>query len=172
MGGPITFEMYQQAPDRFRGMILIDTNAAAAPPFEAGQWRGADEMITMMGSVEAILPLLLPTMLTGATRQDEPDLVEFLSNVVLSASTPAALGGARALAGREAYTEVLGTIEVPTLVLVGAEDALYSFEISTMMQEAISDSELVVIPGAAHAAILEAADEANQAILDWAGGIA
>jgi pimeloyl-ACP methyl ester carboxylesterase len=66
---------------------------------------------------------------------------------------------------------VLPDIEVPPLVVVGEEDALYSFEISMAMQEAIPTSELVIIRGAAHAAIIEAADEANQAILDWASGI-
>lgn len=36
MGGPIVFEMYHQAPERFCGMILNDTIAAGAVPAEAG----------------------------------------------------------------------------------------------------------------------------------------
>jgi 3-oxoadipate enol-lactonase len=145
MGGPIAFEMYRQAADRFRGLVLTDTNANAATPFEAGQWQGAVEMIEMMGSVEAIVPLLLPTMLTGATRQSDPELVQFLTDVILTASTPAAVDGAQALANRDSYVDVLPDIEVPTLVVVGEEDALYSFKSSMAMQEAIPTSELVII---------------------------
>jgi pimeloyl-ACP methyl ester carboxylesterase len=36
MGGPTVFAMYERAPERFNGMILIDTIAASASPAEAG----------------------------------------------------------------------------------------------------------------------------------------
>ena len=44
---------------------------------------------------------------------------------------------------------------VPTLVLAGAEDDVYPFEISRQDQEAIPGSKLAIIPGAAHAAVFE-----------------
>jgi pimeloyl-ACP methyl ester carboxylesterase len=41
MGGPVALPMYEQAPDRFEGFVLMDTTAAAAAPPEAGLWQGA-----------------------------------------------------------------------------------------------------------------------------------
>ncbi len=38
MGGQITLQMYRQAPERFLGMILIDTNAMGATIEEQAQW--------------------------------------------------------------------------------------------------------------------------------------
>jgi pimeloyl-ACP methyl ester carboxylesterase len=124
-------------------------------------------MAQQMG-VESLVPVLMKDMLTGDTRMNRPELVDYLGMLMKQASVNGAVGGALALATRPDYTDLLAQIEVPTLILVGLEDTVYPFEISQMMHEAIPNSELVIIPDVAHAAIIEAVDEANQAILDWA----
>lgn len=170
MGGPITFEMYRQAPERFKGMILIDTIAAPAGPPEAGLWNGVAEL-AQNEDVSALVPALMKDMLTGDTRMNMPEQVEFLSNIFEQASLEAAVAGANALANRPDSQPTLSTITVPTLILVGLEDTVYPFEIAQMMNDAIANSKLIILNGASHAAIYEAADQANQAILDWAQGI-
>lgn len=170
MGGPITFEMYRQAPERFKGMILIDTIAAPAGPPEAGLWNGVAEL-AQNEDVSALVPALMKDMLTGDTRMNMPEQVEFLSNIFEQASLEAAVAGANALANRPDSQPTLSTITVPTLILVGLEDTVYPFEIAQMMNDAIANSELVILDGASHAAIYEAAEQANQAILDWAQGV-
>lgn len=171
MGGPITLEMYKQAPDRFLGMILIDTIAAPASPIEAGLWRGFGTYLKANGIDDGYVNALLKNMLTGTTRLNQPELVSFLTAVVQASSQDAAIGGAKALATRPDYTSLLGQIEVPTLVFVGVDDPLYPFELSQMMQQAIPNASLAMIPAAAHAAIFEAPDASNRAILEWANGI-
>jgi pimeloyl-ACP methyl ester carboxylesterase len=114
---------------------------------------------------------LIKEMLSGDTRLNQPELVQYLTTVVEQVSEDAAIGGAMALANRPDFTQLLGTIEVPTLVYTGVEDTVYPFPISQMMAEAIPNSTLAMIPGASHAAIFEAPEESTQAILDWASGI-
>ncbi|HEV7265203.1 MAG TPA: alpha/beta hydrolase [Falsiroseomonas sp.] len=167
MGGPITFEMYRQAPQRFTGMVLIDTVAAPANPAEAGLWQGVAEMVRQ-NRVEAILPVLTKEMLTGDTRMNQPALVQYLQGVMKEAKRDAALGGAIALATRPDYTGLLGQIRVPTLVFVGREDSVYPVEIAQRMHQQIQGSTLEVIPDAAHAAIFEKPEPSVQAILGWA----
>lgn len=169
MGGPITFEMYQMAPERFRGMILIDTVAAPASPIEAGLWNGFVAEVEQLGISMTYVNNLIKEMLSGDTRLNHPEQAQYLGTVVQQASVEAAIGGALALANRPDYTDLLGQIEVPTLVYTGIEDTVYPFSISQMLTEAIPTSTLVTIPGASHAAIFEAPDASNQAILDWAG---
>ncbi len=169
MGGPIALEMYQRAPNRFQGLILIDTNAFAATPAEAGEERGFADM-SRQGGAAALVPLLLPIMLTGDTRAHQPQLVQYLTAVITAATTDAAVGGALALATRPDYTALLGQISVPTLIIVGQEDPLYPFEIAQMMQQKIPNSTLTIIPGGAHATIFEVPQLAAKAILDWAAG--
>jgi pimeloyl-ACP methyl ester carboxylesterase len=167
MGGPIALSMYREAPQRFSGLILIDTIAAAASPAEAGLWNGVAEMIRA-GNMEAVIKTLMPDMLTGQTRMQQKPVVDYLETVMKQASKEGAIGGAVALAERPDASSMLGQIKVPTLIMVGLADAVYSFEISHRMHEAIPNSKLAIIPGASHAAVFEAPGHAAAAISDWA----
>ncbi|HEU5430623.1 MAG TPA: alpha/beta hydrolase [Thermomicrobiales bacterium] len=171
MGGPVTLDMYQRAPDRFRGMILIDTIAARASAIEAGFWNGFVAYVQQNGMDQMYYANLLKNMLTGKTRMEQPEQVTYLTEVMKAASKEAAIGGAQALATRPDATATLGKINVPTLVFVGLDDPLYPFEIAKMMNEAIPNSTLAIIPGGAHAAIFEVPDASTQAILNWASGM-
>ena len=171
MGGPIVFSMYDMAPERFAGMLLIDTIAAPANPIEAGTWMGTVELLRQSG-VEALPPLIIDEMLTGETRMERPELADYLIGIMNEASLQAALAGAMALANRPDFRPLLGEIDVPVLVLVGLQDTIYPYEISQRMAEMIGENaELVILDDASHAAIIEADERANKAILDWAEGI-
>ena len=118
--------------------------------------------------VGAAVPALLPDMLTGQTRQEEPAVVGYLTAVMQGASDEAATGRAIALAERPDSTATLEEIEVPTLVLAGRADPVYSVEISRQMADAIGDNaELAIGPGASHAAVSETPVESAQAISDF-----
>ncbi len=170
MGGPITFGMYRTAPERFRGMMLIDTIAAAASPIEMGLWNGFATQARQQGVASLVGPLI-KDMLSGDTRTKRMDEVTYLGNVIKECSVDAAVGGAKALANRSDATALLGQIKVPTLVYVGVEDSIYPVKIAMMMKNAIPNSTLVTIPGAAHAAVFEAPERTNQAFIDWASKI-
>lgn len=167
MGGPTVFEMYREAPERFRGLILNDTIAAASSPTEAGLWQGVGKQAETMG-VASLVDSLMPDMLTAETRMNNPELVTYLGNLMKQASQDAAVAGASALETRPDSAATLAEITVPTLILTGKDDTLYPYEIAQSLNKGILNSELVLLPGAAHAAIIEAADEANAAILEWA----
>ncbi|WP_341938160.1 alpha/beta fold hydrolase [Marinimicrobium sp. C2-29] len=167
MGGPITLSMYQMAPDRFTGMILIDTSAAAAAPPEAGLWRGVEEVIAGHG-LDPVIKALLPDMLTGETRLRDPAVSEYLREVMQGASVEAGRGGALALAERPDFTSLLAKIGVPTLIIVGTEDSLYPIQVARSMHEQIANSSLAIVPGGSHATIFEAPGRAAAAILEWA----
>jgi pimeloyl-ACP methyl ester carboxylesterase len=172
MGGPVTLEMYKTAPDRFAGMILIDTIAAPATAIEAGLWNGFATYAEQNGIDMMYVNALMKNMLTGKTRVNDPAQVNYLTAVIKQASKNGAIGGAKALATRPDYTQTLSQIQVPTLVFVGVDDQIYPVMISQMMQQAIPGAQLLTIPGTAHAAIFEAPDESANGILTWASAIA
>ncbi|MDQ2907907.1 MAG: alpha/beta hydrolase [Candidatus Eremiobacteraeota bacterium] len=68
----------------------------------------------------------------------------------MQASVNGFVAGGHALAERADYRPVLKTVKVPTLILVGVDDALWSLELDQMMHAAIPGSKLVILPGAAH----------------------
>ncbi|MGI9174729.1 MAG: alpha/beta fold hydrolase, partial [Rhodothermales bacterium] len=110
-------------------------------------------------------------LLTGDTRMNRPGLADYLGGIIENASTDAAIAGAHALAMRPDSRPTLSQIAVPTLIFTGLEDSIYPFEVAQEMDAAISNSTLAIPAGAAHAAIIEAGSEANEAIRDWAEGI-
>ena len=170
MGGWTLFEMVDRAPERFTGLICNDTAAIPAVVAEANLWLGTGEQARQEG-VASLVPFLIKDMLTGDTRTNNPELVEYLSGVIEEASVNGASGGGVALAFREDNTDVYSTITVPTLILFGLEDTLTPVSLAQNMADAIPNSTLEIIPGASHASIIEAADQANQIILDWAQGL-
>ena len=169
MGGPILFEMYRQAPEVFDGAILIDTNHLPANEIEQGIWNGTlDTLRADGGAVGDIVPFLMPNMLTGETRLvTSPAQPDYLTAAMEQASLDGAIGGAIALRDRPDSSGTVASMDIPVLVLVGQEDTLYPVAISQAMADAAPQAEIVVIPGAAHAAIFEKPDESAQAILDW-----
>lgn len=167
MGGPTVFEMYREAPERFRGMILIDTLANPAGIPEQYLWKGMAAEAQANGP-QALVNDLLKDMLTGKTRVNQPAQAAFLAGLVKQASVAGDVAGANALANRPDSLPTLKNIRVPTLILVGLEDTVYPPVFSRKMHQNIQGSTLVIIPGGAHATIFEKAGAANRAILDWA----
>lgn len=167
MGGPIAFEMYRTAPERFLGLILIDTIANPAGIVERNLWKGMAQKAATFGP-QSLAPELLKDMLTGATRLNRPADAAFLTSIVAQASVAADVAGANVLATRPDSVPLLKSIAVPTLILEGVEDTVYPPEFSLKMKQNLPNATLVNIPGAAHALIFEKADAANRAIVAWA----
>ena len=166
MGGPIAFEMWRTAPQRFSGLILINTIANPAGIVEQHIWKGMAEKASTFGA-QSLAPELLKDMLTGQTRMNRPADAAFLTGIVKQATVAADVAGATVLATRPDAVPTLRTITVPTLIIEGVEDTVYPPEFSMKIMQNVPGSKLVLIPGAAHAAIFEKADAANRAIIDW-----
>ncbi len=167
MGGMTALQMYKQAPERFSGLMLIDTAAIAAPIPLANLWMGFAEAAEQKGDKAMIAKLLVPNMLSGDTRRNDEQLVKTMKDLIDAASTQGLIAGGHALAQRSSYVAVLSTIDVPTLIIVGAEDTVTPMALAKSMHKKISGSKLEIISGASHAAIIEAPMEANSAISEW-----
>lgn len=166
MGGMATLEMYRQAPERFLGMLLINTTAAAPTIVGQNLWRGFAEQAEAEG-VKSLVPELLDEMLSGMSRANDKELVETMTEVIEQASVEGAVGGGNALADREDYSDLLARIEVPVLILVGREDTVTPVMLAEKLEQGIPNSHLVVIDDASHVSVIEKPDEANEAIRSW-----
>ena len=170
MGGPVVLEMYREAPQRFRGMILIDSNASPANDVEKAQWPGFGKQARDKG-VASMIPILMPQMLTTPTRMAQPGLVKFVGGIVKKGSVNAAVGGGETLANRPDSRPTLAHVRVPVLIVVGADDPIYPVELQKMMKASNPRIRLAVIPGAAHAAIIEKPEACDRAISAWAATV-
>ena len=164
MGGQVTLEMYRQQPQRFKAMILFDTNPAAASIVEKAEWPAYGRMAEKMGSA-SIAPSVVAVMVTGASIAARPGLKTRLTEIIDAATPTGVAGGGNALATRRDYTPLLGSITVPTLVVVGQDDTVYPLPVSQALAKAIPGSTLAEIPGAAHASMFQR-PEATDAMID------
>ena len=167
MGGAVTLRLYQIAPQRFRGMILNDPAAFPPPTVEQFLWRGYQQQSREQGAA-SLVPLLLPEFLTGKTRNERPELVTEVTNLILAASVNGLVGGARALETRPDFRPLFPTIAVPVLLLYGEEDSLTPMEQGRMLRQMIPNSELAIVRGATHGVIREEPLISNFIITSWA----
>ncbi len=166
MGGYVAFAFLRQYPERVAGLILADTRAAADTAEAFERRTDQQDQVARVGTA-ALVETLLEGLLCEHTRTSRLELVERVRRL-MAANPPAGfIGALEAMKHRADATEELAGIAVPTLVLVGDDDALSPPEVAKAMQERIPGSELVVLPGAGHLSSLEAADEFNAAVADF-----
>lgn len=163
MGGYIVFALMRRHPERVKGVILMDTKAG--PDTEEGRAgrRKMAEQARAEGAA-AIAEVMLPKMLTERTRTEQPELAAFMREMMAATPVEGIVGALDALANRPDSTNTLAQIQVPTLIIVGSEDALTPPSEAEKIRAGIRGAQLVVVDGAAHAANVERPDEVNQAL--------
>ena len=167
LGGQVALEVHRQAAERVRGLVLIATTADPAGTVERSLWAGMAQQVQERGPA-SLVPELMKDLLTGRSQRARPALVRFLEGMIRSASVAGGVAGAHALAGRPDSRPTLAGVNVPTLIVAGGEDTVYPPVHSERIQEGIEGAELVVVPGASHAVVIEAAPTVNRVILGWA----
>lgn len=162
MGGYVAFAFLRQHAERVAALILADTRAAADTSAVFERRTDQQDQVARIGTT-ALIEVLLAGLLSDHTKAHRLDLVEQVRR--LMANPPAGfIGGLEAMKHRPDATEELAGISVPTLVIVGADDALSPPEVARDMQERIAGSELAVLPRAGHLSNVEAAEEFNAAV--------
>ena len=100
----------------------------------------------------------------STTQQSRPLVVERVRNLILSQSSAAIEGALRAMLDRPDSSDLLPTIEVPTLVVVGDQDIMTPLADAERMHAGIRGSELVVLSGAGHLSNMETPYAFNAAV--------
>jgi 3-oxoadipate enol-lactonase len=168
MGGYIALRTVERNPGRVRGLILVDTQAKADSN-EAKLKRAAAIKSVKANGVKAYAEGFVKSVFAPQTFANNKAAVEKIRRIIQSNSSLGICGALLALASRTETTEALSGIKVPTLILVGEHDALTPPSASQEMRNKIPNSEIHVIPNAAHMSNLENSKEFNKQLLDFLG---
>jgi pimeloyl-ACP methyl ester carboxylesterase len=166
MGGYVALAFYKQFHSRVRALILADTRAQADTE-ESKQTRAQQAEKALSEGMAGIADAMLPKLLTPETVSRRPEIVKFVRDMMLQTKPEGAAAALRGMAEREDQTELLPKITVPTLILVGAEDAITPVADSEKMHHAIDTSRLVVLDHAGHVSNLERTQQFNDAVLHF-----
>ena len=168
MGGYVAFSFYSLFRERVDALILADTRPQGDTEEAARNREQQAEKILKEG-MESIADDFLKKVLTPATLNARPEIVARVREMITRTPPAGAAAALRAMAVRADQTKLLPEITVPTLIIVGSEDALTPPKDAELMQREIPDSRLKIIEGAAHLSNMERSAEftnALQAFLD------
>jgi 3-oxoadipate enol-lactonase len=163
MGGYIAFALWRRHHDRIRALILADTKAHADTEDGKAKRRSLISLAKERGA-GAIADAQITGMIGSTTTKTRPDLVARMHAMLSAAPVDGIVGALEAMMQRPDSTGTLGTIDVPTLVIAGEEDALTPVKESRSLRAAIRNSELAIIPAAGHVSNFEKPEEFNSAV--------
>jgi pimeloyl-ACP methyl ester carboxylesterase len=158
MGGYVAMAFARRYPGRLRGLILADTRAEPDSP-EGKANRDKTIALAREQGPAAVFEQMLPKMLTERTRTERPALVAKAKQIAASQSADSVTAALAALRDRPDATSGLRSVRVPTLVLVGEEDAVTPPEAARTIAGLAPGARLETIPSAAHLSNMEAPDE-------------
>ena len=159
MGGMVAEELVLDHPERVERLVLMDTNhgpvegldeATVAIGVEVLRTQGLEALLELI----EVLPKPEPSPSERRLRETRVGHAAWSDRKVRCCSPVMYAAMAQLLPTRPDRLAELATLAVPTLVLVGAEDASF-LPASRRMAEAIPGAELVVVPDAAHSPQLE-----------------
>lgn len=166
MGGYVAFEFARRYPERVAGLILAATRAGADSP-QVKEARDKAAGVAIAEGTPAIAEGMLPKLLAPDSYDKQPDLVDFVREMMLETSEDGIVGALTAMRDRPDSTPDLAAIQVPVLVVHGEQDQLIPLAEAEAMAAALPMSRLVAIPQAGHLPNLEQPEAFNDAVREF-----
>jgi 3-oxoadipate enol-lactonase len=159
MGGFVGQRIAARRTDLVRSLTLLDTSPDPEERFAAIQDKALSAIyrVAGMGPVRASV---LKIMLGPTFRNDpasKPIIDEWMSQVDRT-DRRGLLGAILAVANRRGVADEIGSITVPTLVAVGADDKPTPVRKSEAIAKVIKGARLEVVPNAGHSSTIEQPD--------------
>ncbi|HEX4590790.1 MAG TPA: alpha/beta fold hydrolase [Gemmataceae bacterium] len=169
MGGYVALAFARKHRDRLRGLILADTRAE---PDDAAAQANRDKMIAFAKDHSAldVIDQMLPKMVSDETRSQRPKVVDEVRRIAAAQPIGGIINALPALRDRPDARSDLADIAVPTLVIVGAEDALTPPALSKELAVRLR-AVLEIVPGAGHLSNLEKPAEFTAAVRRFLQGL-
>lgn len=165
MGGILAMEVLRQAPERVLGLALLDTNPLAedekvkerrAPQIDAVRAGGLDQVMSRQ-----MIPNYLPE------GSDRDDIRQLAMDMARALGPEVFVNQSLALRDRPDQRDTLRAYRGPSLVMCGAQDRLCPIHRHELMHDLLPNSELVILPEAAHLPTLEKPAQTTVALRNW-----
>lgn len=158
MGGYESLRFYLRHPEMVTALILMDTGPGYRNPTRMEEWNRQQEERANLFETRGIE--VLTAEAAGGTRSD----------IVLEQDPIGLAHMARKVVAQHdsLVIESLGEIKVPTLIVVGENDAPF-LAAAQYMSRTIPDVQNVIIPEAGHASNVDNTEVFNRTVLDFLG---
>ncbi|MCX7619650.1 MAG: alpha/beta hydrolase [Acidimicrobiales bacterium] len=162
MGGMVAQLIAIDAPERVAALVLMDTAHGPLPldheQVALGARAARERGMEWLAAYFAANPSPLATEADERVRRERPGYVEFGERKFLASSPAMYAALLHELAYQQDRLRRLAEVTVPTLVLVGEQDAMF-IPFAQRIAATMPASRLEVIPGAGHSPQFEAPDK-------------
>lgn len=166
MGGYVAFALWRRHADRIRALVLCATRAGAdTEEVRRGRFALAGRVQESGSRVAA--DEQIPRLLSDRTMEERPEVADRVREMIESTDRATIVAALEAMAARPDSTPQLATIDVPTLVIAGAEDVMVTADEIQRLADEIPDARIQAIPGAGHLPPLERPVEFNRALVHF-----
>lgn len=163
-GGTVALELYRHHPELVATLLLADTYAGwkgSLPEREVrARLEGVRRMVT---APDHVFDPTLPGLFAG----DPPAEFAALLDAMAADVRPDSMRTALLVMAETDQRDLLPRIAVPTLLIWGRLDARSPLSVARQFDDAVPDTELVVIPGAGHTSNLEQPELFNDAVREF-----
>lgn len=171
IGGMVAMRAALSVPERVRALVLLDTHAGAETTFKRAKYRLMNAGAKVLG-IRPFIPAVVPLMFGKTSLKVRPQLVTEWGKKFSAIHMPSIGFILEALVRRDSVVDRLPEIGVPTLVMVGAEDASLPVVCSREISEGVPDSTLVILPEAGHLSTLEQPEAVTDAMTGFLNRVA
>jgi len=168
MGGYIAFAMLRRHRARIRALVLADTRATADTA-EAREQRMRLIALVEEQGVDALAERQVRASVGRSTFEQRPQLTERIRRMMSSAPAAGVVGALRAMAERPDSSALLGTIDVPTMVVGGLEDEITPPDELRLLAESIPRSRLELLERCGHLCPMERPAAFNHVLGEFLG---
>jgi 3-oxoadipate enol-lactonase len=151
IGGYLMFEFWRRYRDHVAALVLANTRATAETPESRATRLAIADRVLREGTA-GFIEEMLPKLTSPVTQNNRPDIIDAARQMMQKMSPQDIAGVQQGMAERPDSIPTLKTIDVPTLILIGEDEARGEAE---LMRQHIAGSRLQVIPRAGHYAALE-----------------
>ncbi len=166
-GGFVSLRVALLAPDRVRGLILLDTQAGTEDPEAIPLYRGMIDDWVANGPSDAVAEL------TASLIIGDPDLSATWIATWQSRPQEALASPGRALLERDSVAGRLGEITAPALVVHGTADVSITMDkAEALAADLVGCPGVVVVEDGTHATNMTHPGPTNEAVLSFLEGLA
>lgn len=168
MGGMIGQHLALAAPERLASLVLADTSSRY-PAEVLPVWQERIRLVAEKG-MEAVVEATLARWFTAPFRAARAEVVDQVEAMIRATPVAGYLGCCHAIP-RIDVTARLTALRLPTLVIVGAEDAGTPVAMAREIAAAIPGARLEIIADAAHLSNIEQPAAFNRLLIDFLAGL-
>lgn len=168
MGGFVGMRLAARFPDKIKSLMLLETSAGPEPVENLPKYKLLNGIVKWFGIIPTVADSVMNIMFAQSWLEHPKNAASYKKWIKeLKSNKKSITKSVVAVINRKGVEDEIRHIKIPTMIVVGDEDAATKPEKAKFIQMSIPNAVLHIVPGAGHSSCIEKPDEINRLIGDW-----